>query len=170
MAGSQLLGKPRITVPPADSPFVEVPFDAAEKRPAIVTLAALLLIVYAVAELGNFRLLFYGLYPLVLIIVANSLLCVIAYLVFAFGLLGLAHWARKGTLIMLAIHVVLAYGLLFAFHLWQYEQLATFAARHSYLTHRIGETARQFGVTLLTLLPIVIILTRRGVIAAFKRR
>lgn len=152
-----------------ESPFVDVPYTPPTMvgRPAGVSLAAGLMLLYALAEVRAFRVLFFRQDVWAWAAVIDSLLCMIVYLVCAFGLGHLARWARRVTLVMLPIRVVVAYALLIISNLVLAQHAGTYADRAAFLQYAWRETARQFGVTLLTLGPLVFLLTRRGVVEAF---
>jgi hypothetical protein len=155
-----------------ESPFVDVPYTppAAAGRPAAVSLAVMLLIVYAVAELRAFRVLFFRQDALAWAAVIDSALCILAYLVCAVALAHLAPWARRATLIMLPIRVAVAYALIIISDFVLAGHAGTYAERAEFLQFALRELGRQFGVTLLTLGPIMILLTRPGVVAMFDAR
>ncbi|OPZ84590.1 MAG: hypothetical protein BWY76_01778 [bacterium ADurb.Bin429] len=162
---------PTLPSPERSSPFVDVPYAMpGEGRPALVSLAGTLLIVYALAEVGVLARLYYSQHWLTLLTVGTSGLAILAYLVFAAGIFALAPWARKGTIIMLGIRVAVAYALTVATYLLLASTLLTLAERQEFW-HVYGlRLARSAATTLTTLLPIVIILTRRGVIEAFEKK
>ncbi|HOF86853.1 MAG TPA: hypothetical protein PLZ36_01945 [Armatimonadota bacterium] len=153
------------------SPFVDVPYAMpGAGRPAVVSLAGTLLIVYALVEVGVFARLDSRQHWLTWLSAGVSALAILAYLVFAVGIFALAPWARRGALIMLGIRVAVAYALTLVTYLAYAGMLLTLAERQEFWQVSGLRLARSFAITLATLLPIVIILTRRGVIAAFEKK
>lgn len=154
--------------PAPESPFIDVPStSSARERPVLITLAGWVLLVYAVAEFGAFRMLMYGITPLILLGVTDSALCIIVYLVFAYGLLNMAPWARKGTVVMLIIRVAVAYSLMLITDFALVGTFGTYTERQAFQHFALLRLARSFGVSVLTLLPIILLLLTPAVKEAF---